>query len=89
MKTPLKYLVAAAALIAIAASQAQNRAPETELRISRLQQAIEQFNRAPRPAEQISPAHERLLHRIVDEVIFLHRENLALRQELETRRAKP
>jgi hypothetical protein len=87
MKAPLKYVMISAALIVIAVAYAQQSA-DAELRISRLQQAFEQLTRAPRSMEQVSPAQDKLLEKIVDEVIFLHRENIALKKEIENLKAR-
>jgi hypothetical protein len=87
MKTPLKYLIVSAAVFAIAVAYGQQRS-DADLRIARLQQAVEQLKKAPRSMEQVSPAQDRLLEQIVDEVIFLHRENVALRKEVENLKSK-
>ena len=87
MKAPLKYVVISAALIVMAVAYGQQSA-DVELRISRLQQAFEQLTRAPRSMEQVSPAQDKLLEKIVDEVIFLHRENSALKKEIENLKAR-
>ena len=87
MKTCLKYVVMSAALIVIAVGYGQ-QSTDAELRISRLQQAFEQLTRAPRSIEQVSPAQDKLLEKIVDEVTFLHRENIALKKEIENLKAR-
>jgi hypothetical protein len=89
MKPPLKYFVTviAAVAIAIAMAYGQQRT-DAELRIARLEQAVEQFKKAPRAMEQVSPAQDRLLEQIVDEVIVLHRENMVLRKEIESLKSK-
>ena len=87
MKAPRKYLVISPALILIAVAYGQQSA-DVELRISRIQQAFEQLTRAPRSIEQVSPAQDKLLEKIVDEVIFLHRENSALKKEFEYLKAR-
>ena len=87
MKTPIKYVVVSAAIIVVAALYGQQKA-DAELRIARLQESFEQLKKAPRSMEQALPAQDRLLEQIVDEVIFLHRENSALKKEIEALRSK-
>jgi hypothetical protein len=87
MKTILKYLVVSAALVAIVATYGQQKV-DAEVRVARLQEALAQLARAPRSTEQVSPAQDRLLQQIVDEVIFLHHENSALRKEIEALKSK-
>jgi len=87
MKTPIKYVVVSAAIIVVAALYGQQKA-DAEFRIARLQESFEQLKKAPRSMEQALPAQDRLLEQIVAEVIFLHRENSALKREIEALKSK-
>ena len=87
MKTPVRLSIVTVALVVIAVAYGQQRS-EAELRVSRLQEAFEQHIRAPRSMEQVAPAQDKLLEKIVDEVNFLHRENIALKKEIETLRTR-
>ena len=87
MKAHSKYLAVPIAFVIIAAVHAQ-QSIGPELRVSRLREAFDQLLRAPRSMEQVSPAQDKLLEKIVDEVIFLHRENAALRKEIEGLKTK-
>jgi hypothetical protein len=84
MKSVLKYVVISAVFIAVAIAQQKT---DAEIRISRLQEAFAQLKKTPRSMEQVSPAQDKLLEQIVDDVVFLHRENIALRKELENLKA--
>ena len=85
MKLQTRYLVISAVLIAIATAYGQQR-ENADLRVARLQQAMEQFTKGPRSIEQVP--QDRLMQQIVDEVLYLHRENVALRQEVEQLKAR-
>ena len=87
MKAPLKYIVMSVAFIAIAVAYGQQRG-DPELRVPRLQQAFQELTRAPRTIEQVVPAQDKLLEKIVDEVAFLHRENAALRKDIESLKSR-
>ena len=87
MKIPIKYVVASASIIVVAALYGQQKA-DAEFRIARLQESFEQLKKSPRSMEQALPAQDRLLEQIVDEVIFLHRENNSLRKELDILKSK-
>jgi hypothetical protein len=87
MKIPIKYVVVSAVLVAVAAAYGQQKV-DAEFRIARLQEAFEQLKKSPRSMEQALPAQDRLLEQIVDEVNFLHRENIALRKEIENLKSK-
>ncbi len=87
MKAPSNYIALVIAAIVVAVAYGQPTV-DTDHRITGLQQAVEQLKKSPRSMEQISPAQDRLLERIVDEVIFLHRENTALRKEVERLKSK-
>jgi hypothetical protein len=87
MKASPRYLVVSVAFVVIAVVYGQPSA-NPELRMSRLQEAFDQLLRAPRSTEQVSPAQDKLLEKIVDEVIYLHRENIALKKEIENLKTK-
>jgi predicted metal-dependent hydrolase len=85
MKLQSRYLVISVVLIAIATAYGQQR-ENAELRVTRLQQAMEQLTKGPRSIEQVP--QDKLMQQIVDEVLYLHRENAALRKEVEQLKAR-
>ncbi len=87
MKHPMKFVTVSVAVIAIAVAYGQQPG-DVDDRTDRLQRALEQLKRAPRAMEQVSPAQDRLLEQLVEEVTFLHRENSVLRKEVDALKSK-